>query len=113
MLIDYRLLGDRIRMQRRNRGKTQENFAEYLNVSVGYISQVERGITRVSLERLMDISLYLGCSISVLLEGTNRNESSYMENEYSSLFRQLSASEKKTVALLLKEYIKNKSSTAP
>ena len=65
MLIDYRLLGDRIRQQRRNKGRTQENFAEYLNVSVGYISQIERGITRVSLERLVDISHYLDCSIAV------------------------------------------------
>ena len=46
MSIDYKLLGERIKQQRRIKGTTQENFAEYLNVSVGYISQIERGITK-------------------------------------------------------------------
>ncbi|OUN35762.1 helix-turn-helix domain-containing protein [Lachnoclostridium sp. An76] len=113
MLIDYRLLGDRIRQQRRNKGRTQENFAEYLNVSVGYISQIERGITRVSLERLVDISHYLDCSISLLLDGTDITERNYLESEFNELFQQLSNSEKKTVTLLLKEYIRSKNSTAP
>ncbi len=108
MSIDYKLLGERIKQQRRIKGTTQESFAEYLNVSVGYISQIERGITKVSLERLMDISVYLNCNISFLLEGTNVNDEKYLENEFNELFQQLSTSEKKTVTLLVKEYLKNK-----
>ena len=69
MAIDYKLLGERIKMQRLSKGTTQEHFAEHMNVSVGYISQMERGITKISLERLSAISEYLDCDMVLLLEG--------------------------------------------
>ena len=111
MAIDYKFLGERIKAQRREKGATQEHFAEYLNVSVGYISQIERGITKVSLERLIDISEYLECDVSFLLEGTSIKDDKYLACEYSELFHQLSVSEKRTVILLLKEYIRCRSSS--
>lgn len=51
MSIDYKLLGNRIKEQRIAKGTTQEHFAEQMDVSVGYVSQMERGITKISLER--------------------------------------------------------------
>ena len=105
MSLDYRLLGERIKRQRRLKGTTQENFAEYLNVSVGYISQIERGISKVSLERLIEISEYLGCGVDFLLEGTSLGDEKYLANEFDGLFRQLTASEKKMLTHLLKEYL--------
>ena len=111
MTIDYKFLGERIKSQRKAKGKTQENFAEYLNVSVGYVSQIERGITKVSLERLMDISEYLGCNISFLLEGTNSKDEKYLTNEFNELFQKLSISEKRTLTLLVKEYLRNRDMT--
>lgn len=108
MTIDYKFLGERIKSQRKAKGKTQENFAEYLNVSVGYVSQIERGITKVSLERLMDISEYLDCNIAFLLEGTNLKDENYLTNEFNELFQKLSISEKRILTLLVKDYLKNK-----
>ena len=108
MAIDYKFLGERIKAQRRRKGTTQEHFAEGLNVSVGYISQIERGITKVSLERLIEISEYLGCDISVLLEGTSIKDDRYLTSEFSELVQQLSTSEKRTLILLLKEYLRSR-----
>ena len=108
MWVDYKVLGERIKTQRKIKGTTQEHFAEHLNVSVGYISQIERGITRVSLERLIEISRYLGCGIDFLLEGTSPNDEKYLANEFNELFQQLSTSEKKKLTHLLKEYLLNK-----
>ncbi len=108
MSIDYKLLGERIKQQRKVKGTTQENFAEYMNVSVGYISQIERGITKVSLERLVDISTYLNCNISLLIDGTNTNDENYLENEFCELFQELTIAEKKTLTFLVKEYISSK-----
>lgn len=105
MSLDYRLLGERIKRQRRLKGTTQENFAEYLNVSVGYISQIERGISKVSLERLIEISEYLDCGVDFLLEGTSPGDEKYLANELNGLFSQLSAYEKKMLTHLLKEYL--------
>ena len=109
MWVDYKVLGERIKTQRKIKGTTQEHFAEHLNVSVGYISQIERGITRVSLERLIEISRYLGCGIDFLLEGTSPNDEKYLANEFNELFQQLSTSEKKMLTHLLKEYLLIKS----
>ena len=102
MSLDYRLLGERIKRQRRLKGTTQENFAEYLNVSVGYISQIERGISKVSLERLIEISEYLDCGVDFLLEGTSPGDEKYLANELNGLFSQLSSYEKKMLTQLLK-----------
>jgi DNA-binding XRE family transcriptional regulator len=40
---DLRKLGERIREQRRSRGLTQEALAETLDLSVAYVSLIERG----------------------------------------------------------------------
>ncbi len=40
---DLRRLGDRIRESRRHRGMTQEALAESLDLSVAYVSLIERG----------------------------------------------------------------------
>jgi transcriptional regulator with XRE-family HTH domain len=40
---ELRRLGDRVREQRRNRGLTQEALAEALDLSVAYVSLIERG----------------------------------------------------------------------
>ena len=59
MHIDYKLIGERIKKIRKACGLTQEILAEKLNVSIGYISQVERGITKISLDLLAAISSIL------------------------------------------------------
>jgi transcriptional regulator with XRE-family HTH domain len=40
---DLRLLGERVREHRRSRGLTQEALAESLDLSVAYVSLIERG----------------------------------------------------------------------
>ena len=40
---ELRRLGERVREQRRNRGLTQEALAESLDLSVAYVSLIERG----------------------------------------------------------------------
>lgn len=108
MTVDYKLLGNRIKSLRLTKGATQENFAEYMDVSVGYISQMERGITKISLERLACISEYLDCDMAYLLEGVNANDKGYLAKELQELYDKLSAPEKRMTNLLLKEYIKNR-----
>ena len=53
MAINYKTLGDRIKTKRISTAITSRKFAEHMDVSVGYISQLERGISKVSLERLV------------------------------------------------------------
>ena len=105
MAIDYKVLGNRIKTQRITKGTTQEHFAEHLDVSVGYISQMERGITKISLDRLASISDYLECDMSYLLEGVNTGSTDYLDKDFNNLYRRLSAYEKKILTALVKEYV--------
>lgn len=105
MAIDYKVLGKRIKEQRVLKGTTQEHFAEHLDVSVGYISQMERGITKISLDRLATVSDYLDCEMSYLLEGVNSGSNDYLDKDFNNLYRRLSAYEKKVLTSLVKEYV--------
>ena len=66
-MINYISIGRRICYYRKLRRMTQSDFSEKLGVSESYISQVERGITKVSLTRLDLIAEALEIDISLLL----------------------------------------------
>ena len=50
MTLNYKIIGSRIKIRRKMKDVTQEQMAEDLNLSVGFISQLERGICKVSLD---------------------------------------------------------------
>ena len=54
---NYRLIGKRIRELREKFGMTQENLAEAIEVSVPYVSHIERGMKRPSLQILVRIAV--------------------------------------------------------
>ena len=108
MQVDYRLIGARIKEQRRLREYTQEDLAEKLEVSVGYISQVERGITRSSLDLLAAVSTVLECDMAVLVTGSAMNRESYMRDEIGTLYDQLNHREKQLTLGFMELLIKNR-----
>ena len=55
MMIDYMILGKNIKYYRKLKRLTQEQLAEQLDLSLGFISQVERGVTKMSLDTLIDL----------------------------------------------------------
>lgn len=59
MTLNYKIIGSRIKIRRKMKDVTQEQMAEDLNLSVGFISQLERGICKVSLDTLANITEYL------------------------------------------------------
>lgn len=81
MRIDYALIGKRIKQKRKALGLTQEKLAETLSVSVGYISQVERGITKISLDLLGTISDTLHCDVAELVTDSSLKSQNYLSNE--------------------------------
>ena len=73
MNIDYKLIGERIKKARKLMGMTQDMMAEKLGVSIGYVSQVERGITKISLDLLGAISSILECDIASFITESATN----------------------------------------
>lgn len=108
IVIDYSLIGGRIKQARREKGLTQEKLAECLHVSVGYISQLERGITKINLETLGKISEATDREPSFFIDGSVPFEPSYALTELQELFGKLTAKEKEITLRLLKSYIEGK-----
>lgn len=86
MALDYSIIGERIRKSRLDKKMTQEKLAEELNVSVAFISRIERGTTHVNLKRLSEICNILDINEGFLLNGTNIEATNYLSNEFNELF---------------------------
>jgi ribosome-binding protein aMBF1 (putative translation factor) len=61
---ELRRLGERVREQRRNRGLTQEALAEALDLSVAYVSLIERGGRNPPYTTVVAIARALGVQMS-------------------------------------------------
>lgn len=84
MGIDYSKLGLRLKKRRKELGLTQERLAEYCDVSSTYISHIETGIAKVSLEVLYRVSIALKVTPDYFLVDTVRNPA-YVKGELSDL----------------------------
>ncbi len=70
IINDYKPdMGKRIRACRRQSNLTQEKMAEILDISVKHYSEVERGITGLSVEKLIFLSRLFDTSLDYLLKG--------------------------------------------
>lgn len=66
-----KIIGKNIQEQRKNKGYTQETFAELMNVSWSYVSKIECGILNLSLGKIYDIANFLKTDIKKLVEIKN------------------------------------------
>ena len=66
-MFDINILGTRIKELRKQRGLTQNAFAEELHVSFQAVSNWERGIAPPELENLIHIAAYFGVLVDDLL----------------------------------------------
>lgn len=112
MRIDYAVIGKRMKEYRKKLHMTQEQLAEKLDVSTGYISQMERGITKINLEMLAGVADVFACDIADLVSNSayhpplNHN----LTEELHELSKQLSPDELEIVRDLLNCYIDKKQS---
>ncbi|MDD6207583.1 MAG: helix-turn-helix transcriptional regulator [Clostridiales bacterium] len=67
----YYEIGQRIASLRKEHHITQEQFAEIMDISVKHCSEVERGLSSLSLEKLISVSDYFDCSMDYLVHGTD------------------------------------------
>lgn len=105
MLIDYSCIGTRIKRIRKQKHITQEQLAEKLSVTVGYVSQIERGTSKANLEMLASISSILNCRLSYLIDGSVTKESRYLYEEWNILLNQMTPDQRKLLAAIAGEII--------
>lgn len=80
MEIDYKLIGRRIKEARIRKELTQEQLSEKMDVSVVFISKVERGHA-LSLKKLVQISRALDVKLEYLITGTIPQDKNYLDKE--------------------------------
>lgn len=61
------VIAERIRIYRTARGFSQENIANELNISPGAYSNIERGVTDITVTRLLEIAAILDVDIYDLM----------------------------------------------
>ena len=62
MALDYTIIGERLKKSRLEKNLTQEQLAEQIDVSIAFLSRVERGSSHINLKRLTQICNILGIS---------------------------------------------------
>ncbi len=67
MILVRRLLGDVLRQQRLSQGRTLRDVSAEARVSMGYISEIERGQKEASSECLAAICVALDLPLSVVM----------------------------------------------
>lgn len=67
MVLNYKRIGQRIRIIRKARKLTQAELAECASLSVPYISHIENGVKQASLQAIVNIAEALGCTADKLL----------------------------------------------
>ena len=107
MYIDYMQIGNRIKTKRKENRLTQENLAEILDVSVGYISQLERGVTKVSLDTLASIATVLKCDVTYFVAQSVVTEEGYRCGEFSEKFTKINGEQRSTIIDIIDVLIKH------
>lgn len=97
MAIDYSLIGERLKKARLSKKLTQEQLAEKMEVSVAFLSRVERGSSHINLNRLTEICSILGVSEGYILSGVTSNSKNYLDDDFKSILSKCSSEKQKLI----------------
>lgn len=102
MALDYTVIGERLKKARTDKKMTQEKLAEKLDVSIAFLSRIERGSSHVNLKRLTQICEILGVSEGYILNGASSNSKNYLTSEFNDILNNVSADKQKLIYKIAK-----------
>lgn len=97
MSPDYSVIGRRIKELRLKEKLKQEDLADALDVSVAYMSRVERGNSGINLKRLTQIAEILKVSPGYLLTGSNTASKDYLRQDFNTILEKCSPEQQKLI----------------
>ena len=100
--VDLIAIGKRIQKLRKQRGYTQEDLAEMMNVSIQMISNLERGMKAIRIDNLINLSRILDVSTDYILTGKETTEDISALTAHIS---NLSPKDRKTIELLVAHFL--------
>ena len=96
-MVNYELIGRRIRELRLQQKITQERLAELIDMSVPYVSYIETAKKKPSLETLIRISNALGITMDELLTGNQLHNPTDYQTDIDLLLAECSQNEKRLI----------------
>ena len=107
MAIDYSVIGKRLKQARLAKNMTQEDLADKIDISVAFLSRVERGNTHINLTRLSEICSLLNISEGDILNGSSSTSSDYMQSDFNELLKNCSPEKQKLIYNIAKVIAEN------
>jgi len=92
-MLDYEVLGKRIKAARLDAGYTQEVLAERADLSTDHISHIETANTKLSLPAIVAIANALGIGVDKLLSDTVYQSKAHLADEVADLFADTTSDE--------------------
>lgn len=103
-MVDYKLIGSRIKKQREHNKMTQERVAELVDITIVYLSKIENGKVHPTLDTLSTICSVLDCDLGEILLNVTSESSKYQNEHVIKVFNACS-SHVKPIALNLLEQL--------
>ena len=97
MSLNYKLIGRRVKEARRRKQTTQAELAEQTDMSVSYISHIETGKKKASLESLVRIANALGVTVDYMLNGNQINDPAEYQTDLVQLMEGCASYEKQII----------------
>lgn len=103
--MDKLSMGDRIKETRKMRGFTQEQLAERIDVTLEYISQIERGLKIPSMQVFMKLIEVLDVSADYLLRDAVSVRNLYGDKKIGAKLERLTPKQRVALEALIDTYI--------
>lgn len=97
MALDYTIIGERLKKARTDKKLTQEKLAEQLDVSIAFLSRIERGNSHISLKRLSEVCDILGVTEGYILNGASSTSNNYLTSEFNEILNTTTPAKQKLI----------------
>lgn len=97
MVIDYELIGKRIKAERVKHKLTQEDMAERIETSIAFYSRIETGRTHINLSRIIEIADILNVSAGYFLTGIEQNSDDYLYKDFRMILEKCTPKQQKFI----------------
>ena len=103
--MDKLTMGDRIKETRKKRHLTQEQLAEKVDVSLEYISEIERGLKMPSMPLFIKLVEALDVSADYLLRDVVSTRNLYGDKQLAGKLERLSPKQRVALEALIDTYL--------
>ena len=103
--MDKLTMGDRIREARKKLGFTQDQLSEKLDVTLTYISEIERGLKMPSMQLFIKLVEILDVSADYLLRDTVSTRNLYGDKQIGRRLERLTPKQRVALEALIDTYI--------